>query len=77
MTRFAFFMFFRTFFSVTVLGLLHVSNPVFPTCSTQLRLSSIVFSVPCIFYEARHFQRCFELNEYLLADPIFGLLCYG
>ena len=34
MTRFAYFLFFRAFFSVTFLGLLHVSDPVFPTYST-------------------------------------------
>ena len=34
MTRFVYFMFFRTFFSVTVLGLPHASDPVFPTYST-------------------------------------------
>ena len=34
MTRFAYFLFVRAFFSVTFLGLLHVSDPVFPTYST-------------------------------------------
>ena len=34
LTRFAYFLFFRAFFSVTVLGLLHFSDSVFPTYST-------------------------------------------
>ena len=34
MTRFAYFLFFRAFLSVTFLGLLHVSDSVFPTYST-------------------------------------------
>ena len=33
-TRFAYFLLFRAFFSVTFLGLLHVSDPVFPMYST-------------------------------------------
>ena len=31
MTRFAYFLYSRAFFSVTFLGLFHVSDPVFPT----------------------------------------------
>ena len=79
MTQFTYFLFFRTFFSVTFLKMLHVSDPVL--CSRRIVPSRsfirIVFSVPCILPGAGHFQRCFELDEYLLVDPIFGLLCYG
>ena len=34
MARFAYFLFFRAFLSVAFLGLLHVSDPMFPTYST-------------------------------------------
>ena len=37
----------------------------------------IVFSVPYPFSGARHSERCFELNEHLLVNRIFGFLCYG
>ena len=37
----------------------------------------IVFSVPYLVSGARHFQRYVELPEYLLVDPIFGLLGCG
>ena len=76
MTRFAYFLFFRAFFSVTYLGLFHFSDPVSPTYIQNCGFLHIVFSVPYILSGSRHFQRCFELNEYRLVGPIIGLLCY-
>ncbi len=48
---------FRAFFSVTFLGLLHVSDPAFPTYSTQLRLFFILSSLfPAFFLDLDTFS---------------------
>ena len=65
------------FFSVTFLGLLHVSDLCSRRIAPRYGFICTVFSVPYILSGARHFERCFERNEYFLVDPFSGWLCYG
>ena len=48
----------------------HVSN----VCPGMAFWFLFFASVPYLICGTRHFRRFFELREYLLADPIFGLL---
>ena len=72
MTELAYFMFFQPFW------LASQSCPTLSTPCCRLMVPSygflLVFSVPYMLSGNRHFQRYFELHEYLLADPI--LACF-